>query len=460
MTQKFLPLLLMLVSLSLGAQNAKNMKLYAHWNDTAVAGITAWNDLSGWQNPATGKEYIITGNMAKIYFFEIGPDTLYKCDAEWPFNFTLHRDYEVYDHYAYCVSDAFGDGRLQIFDLNYLPDSAVLVHMSDSFFRTAHTIFIDSASKRLYAMGSRHSVPDSNAALIILSLEDPVHPTVLARIKEPLAPACPYIHEAFARNDTVYCSCAEKGFFILDAVNPSAPQLISSVTPPYPFNGYNHSGCVDPTGQYLIFTDEVPSGLPIKLYDISTIGTPDYISTFDNKTHSTPHNTYWIGDLLYVSYYLDGVVVFDMKDPLHPEVRAFYDTYPQTPSHPDNLDGCWGVFPYFKSGKIAASDMQNGIFVFELDTPPNTGLASVNQFEHTHIYPNPFQSSISIQHLPKGTKSIQLMTINGAIVAELKVSSSVDSIELSDVDHLPEGMYILSITGTTGNLHRKMMKVK
>jgi choice-of-anchor B domain-containing protein len=458
-------MLSLLIAVDAKSQQAqsRNTRLYAHWQNTEPTYWGIWSDLTGWQNPVTGTEYIISGTQDSIYFLEIGSDTLYKRTTMSGKGISGWRDFESYSHYVYCVAgNFFNKNKLQIFDLNYLPDSVVQVFSSDTFFKLAHTIYIDSASKRLYVLGSYDLVSDSSAPLIILSLENPEKPTVLARINGPLKSICRTIHEAFARNDTLYCSCSNDGLQILDVANPLAPKIIGSITPPYPFNGYNHSGCLDPSGKYLIFSDEVPSGLPIKLYDVSNPRHPDFITTFSNhRSRATPHNTYWVGNLLYVSYYYDGVVVFDMTDPLNLVPFAWYDTHLQTPSNPDNFEGCWGVFPFFKSGKIAATDMQNGIFVFELDTPATvtTGLTLTESPDKMISYPNPFESSIIITGLASGTHTVQLLSITGSLLKEAHVADDQKEIFFNDLEHLHSGIYVIQIDGTGFRNHRKMIKM-
>ncbi|MEO0312000.1 MAG: hypothetical protein RIQ89_1657, partial [Bacteroidota bacterium] len=62
------------------------------------------------------------------------------------------------------------------------------------------------------------------------------------------------------------------------------------------------------------------------------------------------------------SWYTDGITIHDVARPHNPVLVGSYDTYPQG-SGP-GFNGCWGVFPFFPSGAIVASDIQNGLFVF------------------------------------------------------------------------------------------------
>ncbi|MDQ3073577.1 MAG: T9SS type A sorting domain-containing protein, partial [Bacteroidota bacterium] len=150
---------------------------------------------------------------------------------------------------------------------------------------------------------------------------------------------------------------------------------------PYPQHGYNHSGWLAGDGEYFVFADET-GGKELKLYgtknlkDSVTAGDGlEFFSTFGLNADkgSVAHNPFIKDHLVYVSYYHEGVVVFDISDPYAPRFVTRYDTYPQNTDasgHTNYKDfhGCWGVYPFLPSGNIIASDMSNGLFVFKLDT--------------------------------------------------------------------------------------------
>ncbi|MEP6794529.1 MAG: hypothetical protein ABJB16_09410, partial [Saprospiraceae bacterium] len=141
----------------------------------------------------------------------------------------------------------------------------------------------------------------------------------------------------------------------------------------YPEPGYNHSSWVNDGGNMLVFTDET-FGSDVKIVDISD---PANISIGDIHTFysellgagvpgsSCAHNPYIIGNLAYISYYEDGVQVFDITNPANVTSYAYYDTYPSNTQYNDYI-GCWGIYPFFASGHIIASDMNNGLFVMEI----------------------------------------------------------------------------------------------
>ena len=74
--------------------------------------------------------------------------------------------------------------------------------------------------------------------------------------------------------------------------------------------------------------------------------------------------------ILIVSYYHDGIQIFDISDPLNPVLEGYYDGYYQNTYYPNNYLGCWGVYPYFPSGNIIATDQDNGFHLLEFNAAP------------------------------------------------------------------------------------------
>jgi hypothetical protein len=67
-----------------------------------------------------------------------------------------------------------------------------------------------------------------------------------------------------------------------------------------------------------------------------------------------------------VSYYHDGIVVFDVSDPTNiGDPIAWYDT---DTTHADysGYKGTWGVYPFLPSGTIIGSDVKYGLFLVRL----------------------------------------------------------------------------------------------
>ncbi|MEO6132492.1 MAG: choice-of-anchor B family protein [Saprospiraceae bacterium] len=282
---------------------------------------------------------------------------------------SLWRDFDTFQHYIYAVSDLNTAGLL-IFDMSNVPTSISMVYQSSSFFARAHTLTIDQLNGKLYASGSN---TQSNGLKILDLTANPINPTLFASV--PLnTVGGGYVHDVYVRNNIAYCSHGSLSKIqIYNFSNlPTSFTVIGSIEN-YPEPGYNHSSWVNDGGNMLIFTDET-FGSDVKIVDITD---PANISNSNIHTFysellgagvpgaSVAHNPYIIGNLAFVSYYEDGVQVFDITNPAAVTSFAYYDTYPSNTQYNDYI-GCWGVYPFFPSGTIVASDMNNGLFVLQI----------------------------------------------------------------------------------------------
>jgi hypothetical protein len=133
----------------------------------------------------------------------------------------------------------------------------------------------------------------------------------------------------------------------------------------YPFQGGNHSGWWDSQAQIYVFADET-HGSPLKVVDTSDLTDLQVLSTLSSEVNllSIPHNLMMRDGLVFVSYYHDGLQVFDVRDPVNPKRIAWFDTFIEN-SHA-GFAGAWGVHSALPSGKILISDIIGGLFVLDM----------------------------------------------------------------------------------------------
>lgn len=458
-------LLLLFGSDRMMAQDVSSgVSLLGHWNNAELPrlnGYQIWNDLTTYYDGSRGKEYVIAGSTDSIYFLDVtNPKAIKLCDVEdGVARNVVNRDYECYSHYVYCVSDNGGKGSLQVFDLQYLPDSVHKVYDSDSMSYNTHSIFIEAQSKRLYLCVNRLK-SGGVAAMDIVSLEDPEKPLWIGRLQVPTfgdgAPAFRNVHEVYVRNDTAYCSVEYQGLWIFDLRDLKKQRLITTIRS-YPENGYNHSSCLDASGKHIMFTDEVPGGLSVKIFSIHNIYNPILLSQFRSNVGATAHNAHWIGSFAYVSYYHDGFYIFDINNPSEPSVAGYYHTSAWPPANYEGYKGCWGVDAKLPSGNVVASDMGEGFFVLRVDSQL-TALKNVAAKELVRTKPNPFTEQFTLEHLPiqKELIDLSIFNLNGELVLQKKIGGPTFEVETSGLN---SGMYFVELRGSMFHWYQKIIKL-
>lgn len=349
----------------LEGQGQLNMSLLGRWDDPALpsAGSIRYNDIWGYAD-CEGNEYAIVGSAGYIHFFDItAPSNPVEVARFAGSVNSIWRDFKTYGDFAYAVADQGNDG-LMVFDLSQLPDSVSLAFQDNSRFTRSHNVFIDEPTGRLYLAGS-NAISGGVAAYSLA--ESPGEPEFLGAWPLPGG----YFHDIYVRNHTAYCSHGGNGLWVYDFSVLDSIRALGSLTS-YPQQGYNHSSWLDEEGARLVFADET-HGTSLKLADVSDPADIRILSLFRSEllapaaTNSIPHNPFIRGQYAIVSYYHDGVQVFNLSNPEEVERVAYYDTYPENQGYP-GYQGCWGVYPFLPSGNIIASDISHGLFILSADS--------------------------------------------------------------------------------------------
>jgi len=362
---------------SLAQTDSLGMEQLFNYDDNTLPASSRgviYNDCWGYTD-AAGREYAIMGGAENIFFFDItDPENtslirkVNDNDPDIPGNVDLDpttwRDFKTYGTKAYACADEGNEG-LTVFDLSLLPDTVTVDTQFNNIFTRAHNIFIDTARGYLYTAGARLGSTFHDVIIFDLKTE-PI--SLIADVSVDGG----YIHDIHVVNDTAYCNSAVSEFFIIDFTDPVNPSTIGFLDD-YTGSGYNHSGWLTDDGDHYVFCDETV-GRKVKILDVSDPEnisnaeiTDQFFSNLLDETATNPsslaHNPFIIGDLVYIAYYDDGVQVFDISDPNNVVRKAYYDTNNNsTYVH----DGVWGVYPFFESGSIIASDIENGLFVLRM----------------------------------------------------------------------------------------------
>lgn len=308
------------------------------------------SDIWGYTAPG-GEEYALVGLYSGVSIVDIhsdpsNPVELFKIDGSE----STWRDIKTYGHYAYAVNES--DSGLLIINLMDLPTKIDFHHWqadSNKLF-SAHNLFIDENGTG-FIFGSNIN---NGGALIMDLATDPENPSTIGIYDNA------YIHDGYVSHDTLWAAEVYEGqFSVIDVSNPSKPEIIASVFTP---DNFTHNIWLSDDRSTAFTTDE-RQGAFVTAFDVSDIDDIEEIGTFrmHPEKEVIPHNTFYHNGYLITSYYRDGVVITDAKHPDNLIRTGWYDTSPFDPA--PGFQGCWGVYPYFPSGTIVASDRQEGLFV-------------------------------------------------------------------------------------------------
>lgn len=425
-----------LISGMLCAQDSQQVILLDNWHNDSLPTINEgirYNETWGFVHE--GEEYAVIGSSLGTHFFHItNNDELVEVDfVPGAYQgYVVHRDFHDYEGYLYAVCDQ-GTSTLQIIDLSGLPNSVEVVYDSDEFVITAHNVFVDSATSKLYLAGA------SNSALRLLSVENPTAPTYLYDFFQ-----VDYVHDLFVRNDSAYLNCASQGLVVVDFSGEFGPESLGSLTT-YPDQGYNHSGWLSEDGNTYILADET-DGMRMKVCDVSDLSDIQVLSLFgsEESDNSVAHNLQLINDTVYVSHYNDGLQVFDITNPEEPQRIAYYDTFTGDESY--SFNGAWGVYAYLSSRRILISDRTSGLYLFKLDQPSSVP----DRIEATdmNIFPNPTSGVVNIETEILQPEAVVLYNFTGQEVSRQPIGQWYSGEALTfDWSDLPKGMYVVEIRG-------------
>ncbi len=399
-----------------------NINLLFNWSDSTLP----QNYLGGSYTDVYGvvvnnREYAIIGSTMGAHIIDITiPSQSYEAafvPGASQGSIVTHRDYFHMDNYLYAVCDQ-GSSTLQIIDLSNLPDSISIVYDDDYLISRAHNIFIDTLNKKLYSTNGD-----------VLDVSNPINPSLLFNMGFSF-------HDLYVENDTGYFNCFSNGLQIYE-MTTNSPQFISSLTS-YPQQGTNHSGWKK--DDIYILADE-NHGLSLKIIDISDLTNLQVIALFDSDVHpnSIAHNLIIRDNFVYVSYYHDGLQIFDISDPYNPVKAGYYDTY--LLNNHIGFAGNWGVDPQLPSGIILASDIQSGLFI--LDFNYNEEFICDGDsllFDSLYINTNGFHISHTID-------SLGYQDINVIKLSSLTTTSTVQYLQICNGDSIIIGSNVYSNQG-------------
>ncbi|MEN8143900.1 MAG: choice-of-anchor B family protein [Gemmatimonadota bacterium] len=352
----------------------------------AARGIMV-NDLWGWTDPETGIEYALVGRSDGMTFVDVSdPETpvyLGQLPLTEGATINLWRDVKVYANHAFIVADGAGQHGVQIFDLTQLRsvlEAPVTFEETAHYdgIASAHNIVVNEATGFAYVVGASGGGETCGGGLHMLDVRVPAQPVFAGCFSDPATgrASTGYSHDAqcvvYEGPDTEHAGreicfgANETGISIADVSDKSAPLALANAA--YPNAGYVHQGWISHDHRYFFVNDELDevAGTVDKtrtlVWDIDDLDDPVLETEYFGPTGASDHNLYVRGRYMYMSNYVSGLRIVDVADPSNPVEVGHFDTVPFGSDTP-GFAGSWSNYPFFESGIILVSSMNEGLFV-------------------------------------------------------------------------------------------------
>lgn len=345
------------------------------------------NDIWGWTDPATGKEYAIMGLNNKTSFVDISDpgNPVHLADLKTKTFSSTWRDMKVYKNHAYIVSEAWRHG-MQVVDLTKLRglDGSSVVRLKEDLhynkFGNAHNIAINEDSGFAYAVGSS----TCDGGLHIMDIRNPLAPKFMNCVGRG-------VYEVPSRNNKhgdaythdVQCviyngpdsrylgreiciSSNEDTVNIVDVTDKKKPYQISVAT--YQGVKYTHQGWLTEDHKFFLLGDELDEqrfGIKTKtfIWDFTDLENPKHFATHQHQTMAIDHNLYVKGNYVYQANYTAGLRILDLKDVEQGKLTEVGSMDIMPTNDDASFEGVWSIFPYYDSGLVAVAGINGTLYI-------------------------------------------------------------------------------------------------
>ena len=347
---------------------------------------TRVNDVWGWTDSETGREYALVGRTDGTSFVDLSdpanpvlvgnlPKTEGAPGSVW-------RDMKVYQDHVFIVSDGAEHHGMQVFDLTRLRDfdGTPETFEEDAHYDglySVHNIVINEETGFAYAAGSRGGGETCGGGLHIIDVRDPKSPAFAGCFADTNTgrQGTGYTHDAQCvvysgpdeehQGKEICFGANETALSIADVSDKENTVALSMAS--YPNVGYSHQGWLTEDQTFFYMNDEldelqglVPSTRTL-IWDVRDLDDPILVKEFQSENRASDHNLYIRGNLMYQSNYQSGLRVLDITDYENPQEVAYFDTVPGEDL--PGMGGSWSNYPFFSSGVIIVTSGNEGLFV-------------------------------------------------------------------------------------------------
>ena len=340
------------------------------------------NDIWGWTDSGSGREFALMGLTNGTAFVEIsdpqnpvylGHLPAHAADSSW-------RDIKVYGDHAFIVSESVGSG-VQVMGLAQLlnvPSPPVTFPETAHFsgLSTSHNIAINEETGFAYIAGTNNG--NCGRGLRFLDVRDPLNPQQVGCYGDD-----GYTHDAQCviyrgpdsehRGKEICLAYNEDTLTIIDVSDKASPTQISRTG--YLDVHYTHQGWLTEDHAFLLMDDELDErrlggNTRTLMWNMADLDQPIFMGKHLGITTSIDHNQYIVGDYSFQANYRAGLRVLDISDIANGNLHevGFFDVFPNNDSA--NFSGAWSVYPFFPSGTIIVSGIEQGLFILRLNLDP------------------------------------------------------------------------------------------
>ena len=163
------------------------------------------------------------------------------------------------------------------------------------------------------------------------------------------------------------------GYYVYDVTDLDNPAIITQAVGVRGVQN-GHTFTPTPDGNYAVAETEYQYA-PLRIFDLQpgltgeTVAIRNPIAAWTANWKNLVHNHEMRWPYVFVSGYLDGLIVFNMMDPANPITVGHYDTYlgPYNTDFNPVFNGTFGVDVRNEDGLIVVSDSTTGLWTFKME---------------------------------------------------------------------------------------------
>ena len=236
-------------------------------------------------------------------------------------------------------------------------------------FTNIHNIFLSPDGNFVYAinqssLAGEFPLATSGTDLRIIDVSDPNSPKEAGRFAIEAEASIVHDVNVIERDGRLiaFLNDLKAGLWILDVTDPASVFALSSIK----WEGIiSHSGWPFALGNKLYYAHaEEGYDRHLTVLNVTDLSKPTEVSRLSTREGVSIHNVQMVDGVAYISYYIDGLRVVDLREPENPREVGHFDTVSEEDER-DIFQGAWGV--RVNEDIVYISDIETGTYAFQVD---------------------------------------------------------------------------------------------